>query len=238
MVVKICMLSSETKIWEISELRNRTKVFRDREHAGMVLAEMMSDYKDENALVLGIPAGGIPVAAVLARELSLELDVAVVSKVTLPWNTEAGYGAVSWEGTVRLNQDLVSSIGLSKDEIHKGIEETMEKVKRRVKLFRGDRNWPNLGEETVILVDDGIASGFTILVAVMALKNMGVDELMVAVPTASPDSLNRLSADVKAIYCPNIRGGWTFAVADAYQEWRDVDEGEVLWIMENFFNLN
>ena len=65
------MLSSETRIWEIPEFRNRTKVFRDREHAGMVLADMVSDYKDENALVLGIPAGGIPVAAVIARELSI-----------------------------------------------------------------------------------------------------------------------------------------------------------------------
>jgi len=232
------MLSSGTKIWEIPEFRNRTKVFRDREHAGMILADMMSDYKDENALILGIPAGGIPVAAVLSRELSLELDVAVVSKVTLPWNTEAGYGAVSWEGTVRLNQDLISSIGLSKDEIHKGIGKTRGKVERRVKLFRGDKNWPNLGEKTVILVDDGIASGFTILVAVMALKNMDVGELVVAVPTASPDSLNRLSAEVEAIYCPNIRSGWIFAVADAYQEWWDVDEGEVLRIMEDYFNLH
>jgi len=225
------MSSSKTRIWEIPELRNQTKVFRDREHAGMVLADMVSDYKDENAIVIGIPAGGIPVAA----ELSLELDVAVVSKVTLPWNSEAGYGAVSWEGTVRLNQDLVSRIGLSKDEIHKGIEETREKVERRVKLFRGSKIWPYLGEKTVILVDDGIASGFTILVAVMALKNMGVGELIVAVPTASPDSLNRLSTEVEGIYCPNIRGGWTFAVADAYQKWRDVDEGEVLRILENFF---
>jgi putative phosphoribosyl transferase len=232
------MLSSGTKIWEIPEFRNRTKVFRDREHAGMILADMMSDYKDENALILGIPAGGIPVAAVLSRELSLELDVAVVSKVTLPWNTEAGYGAVSWEGTVRLNQEIISSIGLSKDEIHKGIGKTREKVERRVKLFRGDKNWPNLGEKTVILVDDGIASGFTILVAVMALKNIDVGELVVAVPTASPDSLNRLSAEVEAIYCPNIRSGWIFAVADAYQEWWDVDEGEVLRIMEDYFNLH
>jgi putative phosphoribosyl transferase len=232
------MLSSETKIWEIPEFRNQIKVFRDREHAGMVLADMMSDYKEENALILGIPAGGIPVAAVLSRELTLELDVAVVSKVTLPWNTEAGYGAVSWEGTFRLNNDLISSIGLSKDEIHKGIEATRKKVERRVKLFRGDKNWPNLGEKTVILVDDGIASGFTILVAVMALKNMDVGKLVVAVPTASPDSLNRLSAEVvETIYCPNIRSGWTFAVADAYQEWRDVDEEEVLRIMENYFNL-
>jgi putative phosphoribosyl transferase len=229
------MSSFKTRIWEIPELRNRTKVFRDREHAGMVLVDMVSDYKDKNAIVMGIPAGGIPVAAVLARELSLELDVAVVSKVTLPWNSEAGYGAVSWEGTVRLNQDLVSRIGLSKDEIHKGIEETREKVERRVKLFRGGKIWPYLGEKTVILVDDGIASGFTILVAVMALKNMDVGELIVAVPTASPDSLNRLSTEVEDIYCPNIRGGWTFAVADAYQEWRDVNEDEVLRILENFF---
>jgi putative phosphoribosyl transferase len=228
---------SETKIWELPDLRNRTKVFRDREHAGIILADMMSDYKNENALVLGIPAGGIPVAAVIAQELSLELDVAVVSKVTLPWNTEAGYGAVSWEGTVKVNQDLVSRIGLSKDEIHKGIEETREKVKRRIEVLRGNKKFPNLGKKTVILVDDGIASGFTILVAVKALQNMKADNMIVAVPTASPDSLNRLITEVKAIYCPNIRGGWSFAVADAYQKWRDVDEVEVLRIMENFSNL-
>lgn len=228
------MISSGTKIWEIPEFRNRTKVFRDREHAGMVLADMMSGYKDADALVLGIPAGGIPVAAVLAQELLLELDVAVVSKITLPWNKEAGYGAVSWEGSFRLNQDLVSRIGLSLDEIEKGIEETRKKVGRRVKLFRADKIWPNLAEKRVILVDDGIASGFTILVAVKALQNLGINELIIAVPTANPDSLKRLSAEVEAIYCPNIRSGWTYAVADAYQEWRDVNEGEVLQIMENF----
>lgn len=223
-----------SKIWELPDLRNRTKVFRDREHAGMILADMMSDYKNENALVLGIPAGGIPVAAVIAQKLSLRLDVAVVSKVTLPWNTEAGYGAVSWEGTVKINQDLVSRIGLSKDEIHKGIEETREKVKRRIEVLRGNKKFPNLGKKTVILVDDGIASGFTILVAVKALQNMEADNMIVAVPTASPDSLNRLITEVTAIYCPNIRGGWSFAVADAYQKWRDVDEVEVLRIMQFF----
>jgi len=227
---------SESKMWELPELRNQTQVFRNREHAGNILAEMLSDYKNENALVLGIPAGGIPVAAIIARELSLEMDVAVVSKVTLPWNTEAGYGAVSWEGTVKINQDLVSRIGLSKVEIHKGIEETKKKVKRRVRLLRGTKKFTNLSKKTIILVDDGIASGFTILVAVKALQKMNACDIIIAVPTASPDSLKRLMKDVTAIYCPNIREGWSFAVADAYQKWRDVDEEEVVEIMEKFHN--
>jgi len=227
---------SKTEIWELPEYRNRNKVFRNREHAGMILAGMMSDYKNENALVLGIPAGGIPVAAIIARELSLEMDVAVVSKVTLQWNTEAGYGAVSWEGTVKINQDLVSRIGLSKVEIHKGIEETKKKVKRRVRLLRGTKKFTNLSKKTIILVDDGIASGFTILVAVKALQKMNACDIIIAVPTASPDSLKRLMKDVTAIYCPNIREGWSFAVADAYQKWRDVDEEEVVEIMEKFHN--
>jgi len=225
---------SKTEIWELPEYRNRNKVFRNREHAGMILAGMMSDYKNENALVLGIPAGGIPVAAVIARELSLKLDVAIVSKVTLPWNPEAGYGAVSWEGTIKINKELISHIGLNKDEIQRGIEETQEKVKRRIKLLRRNKKILNLVKKTVILVDDGIASGFTILVAVKALQNMKTGNIIVAVPTASPDSLKRLENEVEAVYCPNVRSGWSFAVADAYQNWRDVDEQEVLKIMEFF----
>jgi len=91
-------------VLELPALHNRLCVFHDRTLAGEVLADMLSTYRGSNALVFGIPAGGVPVAAVIARALALPLDVAVVSKLTLPWNTEAGYGALAFDGTLRLNE--------------------------------------------------------------------------------------------------------------------------------------
>jgi putative phosphoribosyl transferase len=219
-------------IYDLSELRNRIRVFRDREEAGSVLAGMLLDYGDSDALVLAIPAGGVPVAASLARELELDWDIAVVSKITLPWNTEAGYGAVAFEGTVKLNKELVSQIGLTVEEIEEDVEEAKKKVQRRFEKFRGDESFPDLEERPVILVDDGVASGYTMLVAVEALKNKGATNIIIAVPTAHLKALERIAEKVNRVYCANIRGGWGFAVADSYQTWYDVEEEVVMDILK------
>src|SRR4030067_46592 len=127
------MEGTEKSICDLPELRNRGRVFRDREHAGMVLAGLLESMRGARAGVLGIPAGGIPVAAVIARDLELTLDTAVVSKITLPWNTESGYGAVAFDGTVCLNQDLVESLALGEAVVNDGIARTRDKVDARVK---------------------------------------------------------------------------------------------------------
>lgn len=213
-------------VFELKELNNRRGVFDDRAHAGEVLAGMLLALKAYNPLVLGIPAGGVPVAERVAAQLGCPLDVAVVSKITLPWNTEAGYGAVAFDGTVRINEDLLPRLGLSPQQVQEGIQETMEKVHRRVKIFRNDRPFPSVAERAVILVDDGLASGFTLLTAVEALRNAGADNLSVAVPTGHEKSLDRVAPLVDGLYCANVRSGWSFAVAEAYQHWYDVDEEE------------
>jgi len=218
------------KVIELPVLHDRLRVFRDRAHAGEILAGMLEDYRASQTLVMAIPAGGIPVAAVLARTLTLPLDVAVVSKITLPWNTEAGYGAVAFDGTTRLNRDLLSRIRLSEGEIEEGKAATAGKVERRVERFRGNRPYPDLIRERVILVDDGLASGFTLLVSVEALKKSGAREIIVAVPTGSSSTVQRVAEEVDRLYCANIRGGWSFAVADAYERWTDVAEEEALRI--------
>jgi putative phosphoribosyl transferase len=215
-------------IMERPELRDRVGVFRDRPHAGEVLAEMLTAYRKADAMVLAIPAGGVPVAAAIAKQLCIPLDVAVVSKITLPWNTEAGYGAVAFDGTMRLNEDLVPRLGLTKEQIQQGIAQTTQKVLRRVKRFRGDQPFPDLSESRVILVDDGLASGFTMLVAVEALRKAGAQHICVAVPTGHGSSLPRMAQEVEALYCANIRGGFSFAVADAYEEWTDIAEEEAI----------
>ncbi|MBZ2165772.1 phosphoribosyltransferase [Methanobacterium sp. VT] len=217
---------------EIPEFRDVTGIFKDRKHAGNILADMLIDYKDTKSIIFGIPAGGVPVAEPIASKLNLNLDVAVVSKITLPWNTEAGYGAVAFDGTVELNHDVLSQIGLNKDQIKAGIEKTSLKIERRIKTFRGLKPFPETENHTVILVDDGIASGFTMLVAVEALKKTGANKIIIAVPTAHLKSLKTVSGMVDLVYCPNIRGGWGFAVAEAYHNWYDVSEDDVIEILK------
>jgi putative phosphoribosyl transferase len=217
-------------IIERPDLRERSHVFRDRAHAGGVLAEMLAPYCQTDAMVLAIPAGGVPVAAVIAERLKIPLDVAVVSKITLPWNTEAGYGAVAFDGTVRLNEDLVPRLGLAEEQIQEGIGQTTQKVLRRVKKFRGDRPFLDLSKRSAILVDDGLASGFTMLVAIEALRNAEARAICVAIPTGHWSALQRMAQEVEAVYCANIRSGLSFAVADAYEVWTDVVEEEAVAI--------
>ena len=214
-------------IHDLSELRNRVQVFRDRAHAGDMLAGMLSGFRGSGALVLGIPAGGVPVAATVATTLGLELDAAVVSKILLPWTTEAGYGAVAFDGSTWIDRRAVVRFGLTDAEVLEGTEKARAKVVRRVALLRGGRALDVAGR-TVILVDDGIAAGSTLRAAIAALRGQGVARLVVAVPTGHGRSLADLVDDVDALYCANVRHGVSFAVADAYQAWRDVAEDEVV----------
>lgn len=222
------------KIFDLPKLRNRTRVFKDRASAGKLLADMLrDDYQNRDAIVMGIPAGGIAVAAEIAKELHFPLDVAVVSKITMPWNPEAGYGAVAFDGTVQLNEELLSHLNLSNQDVQKGIKKTEQKVARRVMMFRGSRPLPHL-KGTIILVDDGLASGFTLRVAVKALRKSGVTDVVVAVPTCHLESAQMILEEVEAIYCPNVRSSLSFAVADAYEKWSDLDEQDVTKILLGF----
>ena len=221
-------------IVDLPELREKLGVFQDRQDAGFRLAKMLETYNDSDAIVLAVPVGGVPVAAVVAEDLNLVLDVTVVSKITLPWNTEAGFGAVAFDGTVRLNERLLAGLGLTEEEIEQRIKVTTSKVQRRLRELRGDRPMPELAERKVILVDDGVASGFTLRVAVEALKNKSANEIIIAVPTGHQESLKCLVDEVQAVYCANVRSGWSFAVADAYKRWSDVDQIEALEILKHF----
>lgn len=221
-------------IFDIPELRNHTRIFRDRKHAGIKLSSMLGDYEDSDAIVFGIPAGGVPVAAPMARRLKIALDVAVVSKITLPWNNEVGYGAIAFDKTLELNEDMISRMGLTQENIEEDINKAYKKVQNRFKLFREEKPFPELSNRPAILVDDGIASGFTMMVAVETLKNKGAGSVIIAVPTAHLQALERISSEVDRIYCANVRGGGAFAVADAYKNWYDVEEKEVTDILKDF----
>ncbi len=227
------MIDLTERIVDIPDLRNKVSVFRDRAAAGEVLANMLRDPSRRDAFLLAIPAGGVPVAYVVAKRLNIPLDVAIVSKITLPWNTEAGYGAVAFDGTVRVNEHLVRRLSLDRSEIQRGIARTLEKVQMRTRRLRGTRPFPSLANRRAIVVDDGLASGFTMLVAVEALRKAGATQIVVAVPTGHGQSVRRVAAEVDRVYCANIREGPSFAVADAYEHWCDVDEQTALEMLEN-----
>ena len=135
---------------------------------------------------------------------------------------------MAYEKAVRLNEDLVARLGLTEEQIKEGIDQTTQKVLRRVKKFREDRPFPDLSKHPAILVDDGLASGFTMLVAIEALRNAGARAICVAVPTGHWKALQRMALEVEAVYCANIRSGFIFAVADAYAAWTDVAEEEAV----------
>jgi predicted phosphoribosyltransferase len=225
------LTSLPANVVDLPDLRDQVGVFRNRNHAGEILAGMLEVYSGSDAMVMAVPAGGVPVAKVLAEQLNLPMDIAVVSKITLPWNTEVGYGAVAFDGTVRLNKDLVARLGLTDEEIQRGISKTSAKVTHRVKHLRGKQALPDLTTSHIILVDDGLASGFTMQVAVEALQKAGTKSITVAVPTGHQRAVESIAGEVDTLHCANMRGGYHFAVADAYLRWSDVGEKEVVSLL-------
>jgi len=220
-----------TKIIEMEELRNKNYVFRDRVHAGELLASKLKPYVGKDSIVLAIPSGGVPIGSTLAKELGLQMDLIIVRKLPIPYNTEAGFGSMSWNGEVKLNEILVEQLELSDPEIDSIIRDVKSELDKRMEIFRGNRPFPELKGKTAIIVDDGLASGYTLLAAISSVKKLSPARIIVAVPTASKNAVDLLAPYVDEIFCLNIRETKIFAVADAYQEWHDLTQQEVLKLL-------
>jgi len=201
--------------------------FKDRGAAGRSLAALLQKYKGSDAVVLAIPAGGVPVAVEIGKALSVPLQIIPVSKVLFPWTTEGGFGAVAFDGSVWIDQAAVANFALEEKQVEKAIAQARAKVERRKVRFCGGRALPDLSPKMVILVDDGIAAGSTMRAAIAALRKLGSERIIVAVPTAHGRSLDALRSLADEVVCADIRGGMRFAVADAYEEWRDLSDDEV-----------
>ena len=219
-------------VTEDPALHNRGPVFTDRIDAGKQLAALLSGRHKSDAIVCAIPAGGVPVGITVARELALTFDVLVVSKMTLPWNSEAGFGAMTTDGTSMLNRALIDAIGLDKNAINDATDSTRAKVLRREKNYREIIGKQDMTNREVILVDDGLASGFTLRVAIESARSQKAKHVVVAVPTGHSASVELIAAECDWLVCANVREGMRFAVADAYQQWTDVSEGEVVQLLE------
>ncbi len=215
-------------IYENKALRNRRRVFQDRFDAGRVLARMLEPaYADaDDVIILGIPMGGLPVAAEIAAALECPMDLIIVRKLQIPGNTEAGFGAMTHEGDVFLNEPLLAGLGLTEDQVERQSDIVRDELERRNRHLRRGRPFPGVEGKTVILADDGLASGFTMKASVFMTAKRKAAKTVVAVPTAPMRTIEALSDGADEIYCANIRDVFSFAVADAYKNWHDLSEAE------------
>jgi len=220
--------NSVTKLKEDPLLRDMVSVFKDRREAGKRLAEYLVGYRDTDGIVLALPSGGVPVATEIASALDLPLDLLIVRKLQIPDNPEAGFGAIGPDGEVLLNEGLMKHLRLTAEEIGMQTEKTQAIIEKRNRIFRKGRAFPSARDKIAIVVDDGLASGYTMLSAVRFLRRMSPQKLVAAVPTGSKKTVEALLPEVDELFCLNVRSGPFFAVAGAYRNWHDLTDEEVL----------
>ena len=214
-------------------------IFENRHDAGRQLAAALGDYSDRSVVVLAIPNGGVPVALEVAGVLNADLDVIISRKIPLSINPEGSLGAAADDGTVILNEEAVKRIGLSRQQIEYEASRVRAEIKQRSLLYKGDRPLVRMSDKTALLIDDGLASGFTMMAAVESVRHRRPKEIMVAVPVASAMAVKQIEkiAD-KVITCYT---GFMpkFYVSDFYRDWHDISDDEVLrylreWRSERF----
>jgi predicted phosphoribosyltransferase len=201
--------------------------FRDRFEAGRRLAAALKHYQGRpNLLVLALPRGGVPVAYELAKALHAPLDLMLVRKLGVPGHEELAMGAIASGGIRVISEDVVRALGISDRAIATIAAHEEHELKRRERAYRGDRPPPQVQGKTVILVDDGLATGSTMRAAVAALKAQQPERLVVAVPVAAPETCEALRKEVDEVVCALAPEPF-LAVGQWYQDFSQITDDEV-----------
>ncbi len=203
-------------------------VFEDRHDAGKKLATELQEYSNQPVVVLAIPNGGVPIGLEVAKALKADFDVVISRKIPLPLSPEAGFGAIADDGTIILNEDLVKKAGLTQEQIELEAMKVREAIKKRSLLYKGDRPLVILSGKTVIITDDGLASGYTMIAAVESVRRRRPKEIVVAVPVASVAAMEQVGKAANKLETCVVGTMPRFAVADFYRHWYDVSDKEVV----------
>ena len=206
--------------------------FIDRTDAGRQLAKALARYKAQRPLVLALPRGGVPVAAEVATVLDAPLDLILVRKIGVPFQPELAMGAVvdGREPVIVRNEDVISLTGLSEQEFNATCDQQLAEIERRRKLYLGDRPHPQIAGRTVIVVDDGIATGATTRAALQAIRMRKPSKLVLAVPVAPTESLKELRGEADEIICLEDYEDFG-AIGLFYSDFRQVSDTEVIEIL-------
>jgi putative phosphoribosyl transferase len=201
--------------------------FANRRQAGKKLAAKLTRYGNRSdVLVLALPRGGVPVAFEVARALQAPLDVFLVRKLGLPGHKEFAMGAIATGGVRVLNEEVTSRIHIPESTIDEVARREQKELERRERLYRGDQPAPNLQGRTVILIDDGLATGSTMRAAATALRRMRPAKIIVAVPVAAPETCEEFRSEVDEVLCAAMPEPF-MAVGAWYEEFSDTSDEEV-----------
>ncbi len=208
-----------------------SQLFEDRRAAGKQLAQALIEHAGTSPIVLGLPRGGVPVADEVARVLGGTLDVWVVRKLGVPIQPELGMGAIAEGPAVVLDRSICRMLGITRAQLRQVARAEMAEVQRRVQRYRQGRPPPDVRGRTVILVDDGIATGGTMRAAIRAIKRRRPARLVLAVPVAAPDVIATLRRDVDEVVCLH-QPEHLYAIALWYEDFRQVPDEEVVRILD------
>jgi predicted phosphoribosyltransferase len=206
-------------------------IFQNRQEAGQeLIPELWQFSGNQDVVILGLPRGGVVVAYEIAKALKISLDIIVPRKIGSPDNPEFAIGAITEDGEGIFNRDIIDMYRVPWEYIEKEVAKQAKEATRRLKVYRGDRPPIELKGKTVIIVDDGIATGSTMLAAIKSIKSREAEKIIVAVPVASMESISKVKSIVDKVIClqPHLRFG---AVGACYEDFRQVQDDEVIEIM-------
>ncbi len=214
-------------------MRFTCEPFENRNEAGALLAQALEHYKGTDTIVLAIPRGGVVVGYEVATKLNLELDVIVPRKIPAPGQEELAIGAIASWGNhdIILDEQAIRFLGVSEEYIRRQTEVQLAEVNRRLLAYRGTNEPPDVKDRSVILVDDGVATGYTTRAAIIAIKSLGASRVVLAVPVGPPDSIEELRPYVDELVC--LRTPTPFlAVGYWYRDFRQTTDAEVIDLLE------
>ncbi len=216
-------------------MSGKPTIFTDRKEAGEFLAKELEKYRGDRPVVVGLPRGGVVVAAEVAKALGADLDVIIAGKLRAPYNPELAIGAITEDGHVFVNRMAIRSLRVTDEYLEREKNERLKVTTGRLKLYRAVREKVPLEGRTVILVDDGLATGSTMISAAEAARASGAKKIVVAVPGGPPDTVERLKAMdwIDEVVCPLVPESF-YAVSQIYIDFKQVEDDTVVSILKEY----
>ena len=212
------------------------KLYKNREDAARRLLPDIGKYKNhKNAVILAIPRGALEIGAVLRDSLNIPLDIIVTKKISAPGNEEYAIGSVSPDGSVQVDQNAIMAYGIPQSYINNEAERLTRMIRRRYEEYRGDPEPPDLKGKVVIVTDDGIATGFTVMAAIRYVRKQNPKKIILVAPVSASDSYEKLKKETDEIICPAVREDF-FAVGQFYETFDQVSDEDAKKLLD--FNKN